>query len=134
MVLNETTIEIWILFARFQVLQEVVALPGLPEYRMVYRSDNSMNYLSLLTLTLTPSTIAPQLAYVHVRVIVEGSVSRVTLEAEANLTHTFAWDRHNVYRQKIYGDAQAYVHVGYETIDCPQRIVWKTVFQFFFLN
>jgi len=115
------------IFADKQVLQEVVSLPGLPDYRLIYRSDNSLNYFSLLTLTLTPSNIPTQLAYVHVRVIIEGTITEVTLEAEANLTYTFAWDRHNVYRQKIYGDAEAYVRVGYEAAGCAQRTVYQTL-------
>ena len=108
-------------------MQEVVPLPGLPEYRIVYRSDNSIKYFSLLTIQLTRSTIPSELGYVHVRIFVEGTVTKVTLEAEANLTYTFAWDRHNVYRQKIYGRTDALIHVGYEMLGCAHAVVWKTL-------
>lgn len=115
-------------FVDKQVLQEVVPLPGLPEYKLVYRSENAPSYHSLLKLQLTPATgVPPQLGYIHVRVVVEGTVTELALETDANLTHTFAWDRHNVYGQRIYGRTDAYVHVGYQaTADgCP--VSWHTL-------
>ena len=116
-----------LLLADQQILQEVVPIPGLPDYKLVYRSDNGVNYASLLTVQLTPAFVPAHLGYVHVRLVVEGTVSQVVLEAEANLTHTFAWDRHNVYGQKIHGRAEAYVHVGYQaTLDgCPTA--WQII-------
>lgn len=111
-----------------QVLQEVVPIPGLPDYKLVYRSENALNYHSILRLQLTPSSgLASQLGYVHLRLVVEGTVTQLTLEAEANLTHAFAWDRHNVYGQKIHGKTEAYVHVGYQSSleGCP--IAWQTI-------
>ena len=117
-----------LLLADKQVLQEVVPLPGLPDYKLVYRSENALSYHSLLKLQLTPAAaVPPQLGYIHLRVIVEGTVTEFTLETDANLTHTFAWDRHNVYGQKIYGRTDAYVHVGYQAITegCP--ISWHTL-------
>lgn len=118
-----------LLLADKQALQEVVPIPGLPDYKLVYRSDNGLHYQSLLKLQLTPavSGLPTQLGYVHLRFVVEGTVNQVTLEAEANLTYTFGWDRHNVYGQKIYGKTEAYVHVGYQTSaeGCP--ISWQTL-------
>ncbi len=118
-----------LLLADQQVLQEVVPLPGLPDYKLVYRSDNALNYHSLLRLQLTgtASSTPLQLGYVHLKLIVEGTVSEVTLEAEANLTYTFSWNRHNVYGQKIYGRTDAHVQVGYQSLPegCPT--VWQTL-------
>lgn len=111
-----------------QVLQEVVPIPGLPDYKLVYRSENGLDYHSILRLQLTPANSLPaQLGYVHLRLVVEGTVNEVTLEAESNLTYAFAWDRHNVYGQKIHGKTEAYVHVGYQSsLDgCPTS--WQTL-------
>ncbi|XP_057365537.1 teneurin-a-like [Daphnia carinata] len=120
--------QLGLLLADKQVLQEVVPIPGMADYKLVYRSENAINYHSLLRLRLTPASGIPaQLGYVHLRLVVEGTVTQVTLEAEANLTYAFAWDRHNVYGQKIHGRTEAYVHVGYQSsIDgCPTS--WQTL-------
>lgn len=116
-----------LLLADQQVLQEAVPLPGLPDYKLVYRSDNAINYRSLVRIQLTPGFVPAQLGYVHLRIVVEGTVSQAILEAEANLTHTFAWDRHNVYGQKIHGRAEAYVHVGYQATQDGCPTVWQTL-------
>lgn len=117
-----------LLLADRQALQEVVPVPGLPDYKLVYRSDNALNYYSLLRLQLTgPAPFPAQLGYVHLRFIVEGTVSEVTLEAEANLTHTFAWDRHNVYGQKIYGRTETQIHVGYQALPDGCPTIWQTL-------
>lgn len=119
--------QLGLLLADKQVLQEVVPIPGLPDYKLVYRSENALNYHSLLRLQLTSAQIPTQLGYVHLRLIVEGTVSEVTLEAEANLTYAFAWDRHNVYGQKIHGKTEAYVHVGYQSSFDGCLTSWQTL-------
>ena len=109
------------------MLQEVVPLAGLSEYNMIYRSDNAIQYHALLHLQLTTLQTPSNLGYVHLRVIIEGTVTERTLEAEANLTFTVSWDRHNVYRQKVYGKTEANIHVGYESLGCAHAIVWTTL-------
>lgn len=51
----------------------------------------------LLTGTRIPST----LTHVHVGVEIEGSLHVKTYEADPDLTHTFAWSKRNVYKQKV---------------------------------
>lgn len=104
-----------------------MTIAGLTDYRLVYRSENSLKYYSLLRLGLTSTVVPSTLAYVHLRIVVEGTVSELVLEAEANLTYTFPWDRHNVYKQKVYGKTEAIVHVGYEAHGCSHFVVWKMV-------
>lgn len=51
---------------------------------------------------LTGKIVPISLTHVHVRVEVEGSLHVKTYEADPNLTHIFAWNKRNVYKQKVY--------------------------------
>nr|XP_018915751.1 PREDICTED: teneurin-a isoform X2 [Bemisia tabaci] len=113
-----------LIFAETQTLQESIQIPG-SELHLMYRSSLSSGYLSILLMHLTHSSIPPSLVKVHVRVEIEGFVHSKIYEADPNLTHTFAWNRRNVYKQKVYGVAQALVSIGYEHSTCKQ-IVWET--------
>ena len=44
---------------------------------------------------------------------------------DASIKYTFAWDRRNAYRQKVYGIVNALVSVGYEYREC-REIFWET--------
>ena len=61
---------------------------------------------------------------------VAGRVFRQTLEADGNLAFTYAWDKRNVYNQKVYGVVQAEVAVGYsyvgENSQCSRHPIWVT--------
>lgn len=59
------------------------------------------------------------------RVEIEGSLHVKTYEADPNLTHTFAWNKRNVYKQKVYGVVQAKVSIGYQHSTCEDP-VWET--------
>lgn len=59
------------------------------------------------------------------RVEIEGSLHVKTYEADPNLTHTFAWSKRNVYKQKVYGVVQAKVSIGYHHSTCEDP-VWET--------
>lgn len=74
---------------------------------------------------LTGGVVPRSLTHVHVRVEVEGSLHVRTYEADPNLTHTFAWNKRNVYKQKVYGIATAKVSIGYQHSSCPEPI-WET--------
>ena len=74
---------------------------------------------------LTGPFIPKSLTHVHVHVEIEGSLHTKTYEADPNLTHTFAWNKRNVYKQKVYGIAQAKVSIGYQHSRCPS-IIWDT--------
>uniref|UniRef100_T1GKX8 SMP-30/Gluconolactonase/LRE-like region domain-containing protein n=1 Tax=Megaselia scalaris TaxID=36166 RepID=T1GKX8_MEGSC len=74
---------------------------------------------------LTGETIPSTLTHVHVGVEIEGSLHVKTYEADPNLTHTFAWNKRNVYRQKVYGVTIARISVGYQHSTCKEP-VWNT--------
>lgn len=91
----------------------------------MYQSSQAAGYLSTVRMQLTGPVIPISLTHVHVHVEIEGSVHTKTYEADPNLTHTFAWNKRNVYKQKVYGVAQARVSVGYQHSSCPS-IIWET--------
>ena len=54
---------------------------------------------------------------------VGGRTFRRTFEADADLSYTFAWDKRNVYNQKVYGNTEVRISVGYQYRDC-EATVW----------
>lgn len=59
--------------------------------------------MSLILIQMTPDTVPRLLHLVHLRAAVEGVVLEKVFEADPNLKYTFAWDRLNAYKQKVYG-------------------------------
>ena len=92
---------------------------------MMYHSSSASAALSTLVLRLTPPAIPPTLFRVHIKIIVAGVVFRKTLEADEDLVYTYAWDKRNVYNQKVYSPTEARVSVGYQYQDCDATI-WET--------
>jgi len=84
----------------FQILQESIRIPG-SALHLMYQSSQAPGYLSRVLMRLTHATIPPTLTHVHVRVEIEGSVHTKTYEADPHLMHTFAWNKRNVYKQKV---------------------------------
>ncbi|XP_063223573.1 teneurin-a [Bacillus rossius redtenbacheri] len=113
-----------LVFAETQILQESIQIPG-SSLHLMYQSSQAPGYLSTVLMRLTPAAVPSTLTHVHVRVEIEGSVHARTYEADPLLTHTFAWNKRNVYKQKVYGVAQAKISVGYEYSSCP-AVVWET--------
>ena len=91
----------------------------------MYRSSQAAGYLSTVKMQLTGPFIPKSLTHVHVHVEIEGSVHTKTYEADPDLTHTFAWNKRNVYKQKVYGIAQARISIGYQYSSCA-TIIWET--------
>lgn len=113
-----------LIFAETQIVQESIPIPG-SDLHLMYQSSQAIGYLSTIHMRLTGSTIPKTLTHVHVRVEVEGSLHVKTYEADPELKHTFAWNKRNVYKQKVYGVAQAKVSVGYQHSSCEEP-VWET--------
>ncbi|XP_023248034.1 teneurin-a [Copidosoma floridanum] len=113
-----------LVFAETQIVQESIAIPG-SNLHLMYRSSQAAGYLSTVRMRLTGPVIPQSLTHVHVHVEIEGSVHTKTYEADPNLVHTFAWNKRNVYKQKVYGVAQARVSVGYQYSSCPS-VIWET--------
>lgn len=95
----------YMLFLIFQILQESIRIPG-SALHLMYQSSQAPGYLSRVLMRLTHATIPPTLTHVHVRVEIEGSVHTKTYEADPHLMHTFAWNKRNVYKQKVSFDTQ----------------------------
>ncbi|KAF4518759.1 hypothetical protein B566_EDAN006163 [Ephemera danica] len=111
-------------FSETQILQESIPIPG-SNVHLMYHSSQAPGYLSTALMRLTHAHIPETLRLVHLRVVIEGSVYERTFEADPHLSYTFAWNKRNVYKQKVYGVATARVSVGYEYTSCAS-IVWET--------
>lgn len=69
----------------------------------MYHSGHAQGYLSTIHLQLTPSSIPEDLKLVHLRIVVEGILFEKTFEADPDIKYTFAWNKRNIYKQKVYG-------------------------------
>ncbi|GFU21464.1 teneurin-m [Nephila pilipes] len=109
--------------AESQVIQESLLIPG-TDLHLVYHSSRAGGYLSTIQLQLTPDSIPADLILIHLRISIEGILFEKPFEADPAVKYTYAWNRRNVYRQKVYGVATATVYVGYEYRSCP-KIIWE---------
>uniref|UniRef100_A0A182SX28 Uncharacterized protein n=1 Tax=Anopheles maculatus TaxID=74869 RepID=A0A182SX28_9DIPT len=107
-----------------QVVQESLKIPG-SEIHLLYKSSQASGYRSIVRMQLTHDRIPDTLTHVHVGVQIEGSLHVKTYEADPNLRHIFAWNKRNVFKQKVYGIAMARISIGYEHATC-RGIVWET--------
>uniref|UniRef100_A0A6I8PGC2 Teneurin transmembrane protein 4 n=1 Tax=Ornithorhynchus anatinus TaxID=9258 RepID=A0A6I8PGC2_ORNAN len=107
-----------------QALQEEMELPGC-RVKLSYLSSRAAGYRSLLRVGLTPASVPFNLLRVHLLVAVEGRLLRRRFAAAPDLAYDFVWDKTDVYKQKVYGLAEAFVSVGYEYESCPDLILWE---------
>ncbi|XP_065204844.1 teneurin-m isoform X4 [Planococcus citri] len=112
------------ILAESQVVQESVQIPG-TGLNLIYHSSKSPGYLSTIQLQLTPDVIPQTLKLIHLIIAIEGILFEKTFEADPNIRYTYAWNRLNVYKQRVYGVTTAIVKVGYEYTDCKD-ILWDT--------
>ncbi|XP_031828732.1 teneurin transmembrane protein Ten-m isoform X3 [Nomia melanderi] len=110
------------ILAESQVIQESLQIPG-TGLNLVYHSSRAAGYLSTIQLQLTPEDIPSTLNLIHLRITIEGILFEKTFEADPVIKFTYAWNRLNVYRQRVYGVTTAMVKVGYEYSDCKD-IIW----------
>ncbi|XP_011495587.1 PREDICTED: teneurin-m [Ceratosolen solmsi marchali] len=110
------------ILAESQVVQESLQIPG-TGLNLVYHSSRAAGYLSTIQLQLTPEVIPPTLNLIHLRITIEGILFEKTFEADPVIKFTYAWNRLNVYRQRVYGVTTAMVKVGYEYSDCKD-VIW----------
>ncbi|XP_076273630.1 teneurin transmembrane protein Ten-m isoform X3 [Rhynchophorus ferrugineus] len=104
-----------------QVVQESLGIPG-TGLHLVYHSSRAAGYLSTIQLQLTPDIIPPTLKLIHLRITIEGILFEKVFEADPHIKFTYAWNRLNVYRQRVYGVTTAIVKVGYQYSDCKDTI------------
>ncbi|XP_063702096.1 teneurin-m isoform X2 [Culicoides brevitarsis] len=110
------------ILAESQVVQESIQIPG-TGLNLVYHSSRAAGYLSTIKLQLTPDVISESLKLIHLRITIEGILFERTFEADPGIKFTYAWNRYNIYRQRVYGVTTAVVKVGYEYTDCKD-IIW----------
>ena len=103
--------------------QETLPIPGTQGLHLVYRSSSGRQAYSTIEMILTSEAVPKSLRNVQVIVRVAGQVFEDKLEPDPLLRHTFAWDKTNIYNQKVYGIQDAEVSVGYEYSDCS-RMIW----------
>lgn len=111
------------ILAESQVVQESLEVPGTGAH-LVYHSSRSAGYLSTIQLQLTPDVIPPSLSRIHLKITIEGVLFEKLFEADPGIKYTYAWNRFNVYRQRVYGVTTATVKVGYEYTTCPD-VLWE---------
>ncbi|XP_041597481.1 teneurin-1 isoform X4 [Vulpes lagopus] len=107
-----------------QVVQEEIPIPS-SFVRLSYLSSRTPGYKTLLRILLTHSTIPIGMIKVHLTVAVEGRLTQKWFPAAVNLIYTFAWNKTDIYGQKVWGLAEALVSVGYEYETCPDFILWE---------
>lgn len=110
------------ILAESQVVQESLRIPG-TGLDLVYQSSRAAGYLSTIQLQLTPEVIPADLKLIHLRITIEGILFEKVFEADPVIKFTYAWNRLNVYRQRVYGVTNAIVKVGYEYNNCKD-IIW----------
>ncbi|XP_058052591.1 teneurin-1 [Ahaetulla prasina] len=107
-----------------QVVQEEISFPS-SFVKLSYLSSRTSGYKTLLRIILTHSTIPPGITKVHLTVTIEGRLAQKWFPAAINLIYTFAWNKTDIYGQKVSGLAEAIVSVGYEYESCPDLILWE---------
>ncbi|XP_049974791.1 teneurin-1 isoform X2 [Alexandromys fortis] len=107
-----------------QVVQEEIPIPS-SFVRLSYLSSRTPGYKTLLRIILTHSTIPVGMIKVHLTVAVEGRLTQKWFPAAINLVYTFAWNKTDIYGQKVWGLTEALVSVGYEYEMCPDFILWE---------
>ncbi|XP_040567553.1 teneurin-m isoform X3 [Lepeophtheirus salmonis] len=105
-----------------QALQESISLPDSDVF-LVHHSARTPGYRSTIQLQLTPDEIPDTLIKVYVKITIEGVVHEKVFEADPSIRYTYAWDRLNEYRQRVYGVTTATVKVGYEYKECD--LMWN---------
>ncbi|MBN3270945.1 TEN1 protein, partial [Polyodon spathula] len=107
-----------------QAVQEEITIPG-SFVKLSYLSTRTPGYKSLLRIILTHSLVPTGLAKVHLTAAIEGRLLQRWFPATPNLAFTFAWNKTDIYGQKVSGLTEAIVSVGYEYEACPDFIVWE---------
>lgn len=111
------------ILAETQTVHEKMPI-GASSLNLIYQSSLAQGYLSTLHIRLTPSNISSSLRFLLVRILIEGNIHEKIFEAEPALEYSYAWNKRNVYKQKVYGYANAKVYVGYVYHGCG-NVIWS---------
>ncbi|XP_053555097.1 teneurin-1 isoform X2 [Bombina bombina] len=107
-----------------QVVAEEISIPS-SFVKLSYLSSRTLGYKSLVHIILTHATIPVGLSKVHLTVAVEGRLIQKWFPAAINLVYTFAWNKTDIYGQKVSGLTEALVSLGYEYESCPDLVLWE---------
>nr|XP_006632818.2 PREDICTED: teneurin-1 isoform X1 [Lepisosteus oculatus]XP_015206937.1 PREDICTED: teneurin-1 isoform X1 [Lepisosteus oculatus]XP_015206938.1 PREDICTED: teneurin-1 isoform X1 [Lepisosteus oculatus] len=107
-----------------QAVHEEITIPG-SFVKLSYLSTRTPGYKSLLRIILTHSTVPMGLTKVHLMATIEGRLFQKWFPAAPNLSYILAWNKTDIYGQKVSGLTEAIVSVGYEYESCPDFIVWE---------
>ncbi|KAH9517406.1 Teneurin-2 [Dermatophagoides farinae] len=110
------------IIAEMQTVHEKIRI-GTTRLFVVYQSSQSSGYSSTMDIQLTTDNVPKSLRFLLLRILIEGNIHEKIFESDSNIRYTFTWNKQNVYKQKVYGFAQAKIYVGYYYHDCP-HILW----------
>ncbi|CAI2347790.1 unnamed protein product [Caenorhabditis sp. 36 PRJEB53466] len=98
------------------------------DLRLAYDSARSPAAPSTMLIGLLDDRVDKDLRKIHVTIRIAGRRFDATLAPRVNLTHVFAWDKMNAYRQSESGLVPVTVLVGYEYQGCERSSerVWQT--------
>lgn len=110
-----------------KVVQEEISIPA-SFVKLSYLSSRTPGYKTLLRIILTHSTIPPGMTKVYLTVTVEGRLAQKWFPAATNLVYTFAWNKTDIYGQKVSGLAEAigryaFFHFGNVDTICLQTVM-----------
>ena len=112
------------ILAELNQAHETLPIPGTRDLHLIYRSTSAKRQdFSTIEMVLTSEAVPKTLKIVRLKVRVAGRVFETKLEPDPELRYTFAWDKTNIYNQKVYGIEDATVAIGYEYSDCL-RTIW----------
>ncbi|XP_043910272.1 teneurin-1 isoform X2 [Protopterus annectens] len=107
-----------------QAVQEDIIIPS-TSVKLSYLSTRAPGYKSLLRIIMTHTSVPNGLAKVHLKVIVEGRLFQKLFPAGPNLVYTYAWNKTDIYGQKVSGLTEVLVSVGYEYETCVDLVIWE---------
>ena len=117
-----------LVMAEQQILTDKILIPG-SNLHLTYSSTSAPGFLSTLLIRLTPPGPIPDtLSKVHLSVKVAGRIFKKVFEADSGLEYVYAWDKQNVYNQKVHGVVHGVVAVGYQyrSSNCDESPIWET--------
>lgn len=71
--------------------------------KLIYTTSQAGGFYSTIYILLTPSEISEELVQVHLKIVIEGVMTRQVFDAYPNLKHEHSWDRRNAYDQRVFG-------------------------------
>ncbi|GAV01016.1 hypothetical protein RvY_11793-2 [Ramazzottius varieornatus] len=100
-----------------QVLQESLNISG-SALQLNHFSSRTSGFASLLLIVLTKNEDLKNVTKITVKISNAGLQEETSYDAEKDLSHVYAWDGFNAYKQLVYGFSNAKVSIGYEMVNC----------------